>query len=804
MSKEFEIRSRSLNLLNETIRKANLFGVTIVKSPLKENDKFVSVLSTDNSFNSDILKNDGIEINGLSDKQRKEKNKLTTDILTKINDTLKTNKEIYSLLDKVKQINQKDNSAIWIRNDEKNTAELSSKNAKIFLQNNNICLSHNGKIEVFHSVCELHDWLKENNYPLPKDIKLHEAKEKLHEFNILNNRSFAKNILGIDPDTNDKTLEYTGSQDIVKPKANPDKWYLSFPIGSKGKIIINNNQIPLNYTGEKKYLKYNYENFKKFNDMLTDDVNQAFPFASKKHAEMIQVRIYNKFLKNLIPVKLLDNSNQLFGLEYTGTDYTSQNTEPSTPKYLKNHWKIDGALFTNDIKQAKLFTSESEARIEIKNITKEYPKLKYEFKPIKIDTNQLEECGVTSSGLGAAVTWLANKNLDEAEGNVFGYEGTPYEDTWYPDKISRASAYLKWLFNSENGYTTLDPNFKQNFSRAIEEFEGKQMRSRADELWGSKYKSRYEYEHPMFRGLINPETKTIDRTPEYYERIKQINQKYGIDLNPEEPVIGKEISPHNKAEKSKWVKDFFSKIYNHGVMVKNANLKKDQYEKNRNLDDKIEDTIRDLKNMHMTAVNNPKMYGRKGSNTDTITKYLTNIINNYKNEIKDKEIYNPIIDKFINANAEFPKNGMLDQAILDKLRELKDARLKKNSEQILKEDDSPADFATSTTSDMDSDNTASLNQGNEIDNSENIDLNSMLPETDIPNNTNPTFGDINIDAGNEDYSPDSQENAQIPVGNKYKVLDILVNDEDSSDIKVKLKNLDTDEIEIKNLSEIDL
>ena len=34
----FEIKSKSLSLLNETIRKASLFNVKVTKNPLKEND----------------------------------------------------------------------------------------------------------------------------------------------------------------------------------------------------------------------------------------------------------------------------------------------------------------------------------------------------------------------------------------------------------------------------------------------------------------------------------------------------------------------------------------------------------------------------------------------------------------------------------------------------------------------------------------------------------------------------------------------------------------------------------------------
>ena len=38
----------------------------------------------------------------------------------------------------------------------------------------------------------------------------------------------------------------------------------------------------------------------------------------------------------------------------------------------------------------------------------------------------------------------------------------------------------------------------------------------------------------------------------------------------------------------------------------------------------------------------------------------------------------------------------------------------------------------------------------------------------------------------------------------YKIVDVLINDSDPSDIKVKVQNTETEEIEIKDLSEINI
>lgn len=144
-----------------------------VNKVLKEADEnFVSVASTADNF--DVMKGN-IETEALPEDKQEEKNKLTAKAVEKIKDTLKVSDELQSILNQIKKINNDTDYNEWKANEEDNTATLRSKNARIFKQNDNLCLSHSGEVELFKSVPELHAWLKKNNYPLPHNIILRES-----------------------------------------------------------------------------------------------------------------------------------------------------------------------------------------------------------------------------------------------------------------------------------------------------------------------------------------------------------------------------------------------------------------------------------------------------------------------------------------------------------------------------------------------------------------------------------------------------------------------------------------------------
>ena len=170
----FDKLNNIFRLKKESVEKT----MTNTRVKLQEDNVFDSISTDENNFDpskisSDIFNDE--ENTGLSEKDENKKNKLTRQVIDKINKSLSINKEVQNILDEIREINNNNSYNVWVVNEEGNTASLASKNAKIFKQNLNLCLSHDNKIEIFKSVKELHNWLREHNYPLPRNIQLHES-----------------------------------------------------------------------------------------------------------------------------------------------------------------------------------------------------------------------------------------------------------------------------------------------------------------------------------------------------------------------------------------------------------------------------------------------------------------------------------------------------------------------------------------------------------------------------------------------------------------------------------------------------
>jgi thiol-disulfide isomerase/thioredoxin len=148
-----------------------------------------------------------------------DQNETKTQLLNKAKDamdrSLDASNEFQQILAKIKKLSQTTDYDTWVVNKEGNTATLNSKKARIFKQNNNLCLSHEGKIELFKSVAELHDWLKENNYPLPKNIEIHESTELKEGFDL-----YSKYKEYISQEKSNVNTEYENRE---KNKLSPDE-----------------------------------------------------------------------------------------------------------------------------------------------------------------------------------------------------------------------------------------------------------------------------------------------------------------------------------------------------------------------------------------------------------------------------------------------------------------------------------------------------------------------------------------------------------------------------------------------------
>ena len=177
MEKTLKLRSHSLSLLNESLRKLILTDeVKKVLPVIVEADgKFSSIVKTNDDFDPSSL-DSNIEATDETEENKETKQQLLNKASDSLKQTLQNSKELDEILKKIKKLSEDDGFNEWVVNDKGNTATLKSKNAYVFKQNDNLCLSHNGKIELFKSVSELRQWLQDNNYPLPNNnIEIHES-----------------------------------------------------------------------------------------------------------------------------------------------------------------------------------------------------------------------------------------------------------------------------------------------------------------------------------------------------------------------------------------------------------------------------------------------------------------------------------------------------------------------------------------------------------------------------------------------------------------------------------------------------
>lgn len=224
MEKKIKIKSISLNPLNEALQKLKLNDTIKDFTPVivEADGKFTSILNTKDEFNpndiSSVFETEEVE----SEEQKETKEQLLNKAKDALKQTLTNSKELNNILQKIQDLSKETGFNTWELNKEKNTASLKSKNAMIFKQNNNLCLSHNGKIELFRSVPELHKWLKEKGYPLPgNDIVIHESVEVKEEedrnwLDLLNDYN-AKKKAEYTPVASDKNSPDLLNQSLGKP-----------------------------------------------------------------------------------------------------------------------------------------------------------------------------------------------------------------------------------------------------------------------------------------------------------------------------------------------------------------------------------------------------------------------------------------------------------------------------------------------------------------------------------------------------------------------------------------------------------
>lgn len=184
---KYLLKSKILATLNETLNKIKLLEAGAITTPpeMDADGNFVSNVEAEKQPHAH-----GIEV----EKKDKDlsKEELINQAIQQIKDSVDVASDLDDIINKLLGTNEHLSNE-WKVNEDHNDVYLQSKDAHIFQQNNSLCLSHNGKIEIFKTVDELHQWLRDKKWPLPKSIEIHESinlqeaglKTRCHDWNKL-------------------------------------------------------------------------------------------------------------------------------------------------------------------------------------------------------------------------------------------------------------------------------------------------------------------------------------------------------------------------------------------------------------------------------------------------------------------------------------------------------------------------------------------------------------------------------------------------------------------------------------------
>ena len=171
---QYRIKSKFLTAITEMTKKLSLTeeGVTATSPAMDDEGNFITDIETDKELQ---LQGVGVDVEKKEEPQTKEE--LMAQAVEKFKNATDVMAEFDELIKKINQTDE-DVSNVWEVNEEGNDVFLQSKDAHIFQQNGNILLSHDGIVEIFKTVPELHAWLKEHNYPLPPAVEIHESTDE--------------------------------------------------------------------------------------------------------------------------------------------------------------------------------------------------------------------------------------------------------------------------------------------------------------------------------------------------------------------------------------------------------------------------------------------------------------------------------------------------------------------------------------------------------------------------------------------------------------------------------------------------
>lgn len=167
------IRSKCLPIITEALKKMSFMEDDFSATPpqMNQNGEFESNIET----NQEVVI-PGADVEKCDDLDTKTKEELVSMATEKLKASLDIASELDEIIKQIRSCEDEEPlSNEWVINPEANDVYLASQDAHIFTQNDNILLSHDGMVEIFDSVPELHQWLSANGYPMPPAVEIHES-----------------------------------------------------------------------------------------------------------------------------------------------------------------------------------------------------------------------------------------------------------------------------------------------------------------------------------------------------------------------------------------------------------------------------------------------------------------------------------------------------------------------------------------------------------------------------------------------------------------------------------------------------
>ena len=783
MEKKIKIKSTSLTPLNETLQKLKLNDTITDFTPVivEADGKFTSIMKAKEEFNPNDL-GSSFETEEETEEHKETKEQLLNQAKDALKQTLTNSEELNAILKKIKDLAKEDGYNTWEVNKEKNTASLKSKNATIFKQNNNLCLSHNGKIELFKTVDELHQWLKDNGYPLPGDnIVIHESVEfKEDDEEQPEERNWLDLLNAYNDEHKDKAV--TDQDDLKKNLLTNDTIE---DYENRLNDYINKYVIPLRKVSD---LKFEKNQLKKQNDDYDKLLSGLAKSITAATSENELTKLYKQ--KDNLDGFVSDNYNRIKDIDSEIKDITANLKEPSKGEIyhfhniqdlLSNHNRAYSKLHSRFDLMDQGLTKRIDPAILQADKHKKDP-IKFNRKFIDKDEDVEECCGgvcVGTAALGPAVGYTASvKKREEVEDDkeeelqeAF-YSLIPNDSSLIADKRQLVLKFLTWYKRNapliKDGTIKLPKDFENTFDEIIEPKILSNHSDSMSKIWLKTIENRLK---PFATKMS--ETKKIPVDILLQNLINKPNEKICAALS---------------AELNSYIPDDEKYTSGKVKLIPGESLLATSKD-NPNFNQRIN---------WQKAGYQAKLDGAVENVEDIVKAYR-----DLKDFLKNKPIDNNETSKFTPEELELIKKYNLKpqtESIFESAE--KYPWLNKVLGQRLVEDDTPADFATGSpiSSDMSSTDTTSTSSTTSTSTD-----NTTVPDIDFGGDTGgnkPSFGDINIDAGG--YSPDEGE-PEVPAPNlpEYKIIDVLLND-DTNDVKVKLQNTETKETEIKDLEDIDV